>query len=264
MKLITSPRQMQCEALKIKQSGKKIAFVPTMGALHEGHLSLVKLARNYSDVVVMSIYVNPTQFGLGEDFKKYPRPSARDKALALEAGVTHLFRPKNLYHNDASTSITESTRSQGLCGAQRKGHFTGVATVVTILLNIVQADYLILGQKDAQQCAVLERVVRDLYLPVKVVRAPIVRDVKGLALSSRNTYLSEEEYRAALMLSQALHRAVVFKTPEMVKKQVRIILKSQPLIKVEYVEVVEDRLCAAILVGKTRLIDNVPLLWSRE
>lgn len=250
---------MQCEALKIKLSGKKIAFVPTMGALHAGHLSLVTRARKCADVVVMSIYVNPTQFGKGEDYKKYPRPLLHDKALALEAGVTHLFMPKNLYHENASTSVVENSQSQGLCGAWRPGHFTGVATVVTILLNIVQADYLILGQKDAQQCDVLTRVVRDLSLPVKIVRVPILRDQKGLALSSRNAYLSKEEYQAALALPQALKLASKQKSIETIKKQALLFLLKEPLIQVEYVERVGDRLCAAVRVGNTRLIDNVPL-----
>ncbi|NJK92393.1 MAG: pantoate--beta-alanine ligase [Blastochloris sp.] len=207
MKLISSPREMQREALRLKRGGKKIALVPTMGALHEGHLSLVRLARRRTDVVVMSIYVNPTQFGPKEDFQRYPRPWKEDCRLAREAGVTHLFAPRELYAADASTWVEETTFSQGRCGAFRPGHFRGVTTVVMILFQLVQPDWAVFGQKDAQQCDVIERMIRDLHLPIKMLRAPIVRNRQGLALSSRNRYLSPEGLKTALKLSESLKRA---------------------------------------------------------
>jgi pantoate--beta-alanine ligase len=259
MKLITTARQMQREALRIKQGGQKIAFVPTMGALHEGHLNLVKLARKYSDVVVLSIYVNPTQFGPKEDFTHYPRPFVQDQKLARKAGVTHLFVPKSLYADDASTSIQETDCSLGRCGDDRPAHFSGVATVVTILFNLVLPDVAVFGQKDAQQCDVVERVIRDLHLPVKMVRAPILRDQRGLALSSRNRYLSPEEYEIALSLPKILQEASRQSTPRQAENVARKRLAGIPGMLIQYVEAVRGRLCAGVFVGKTRLIDNVPL-----
>jgi pantoate--beta-alanine ligase len=264
MKLITTARQMQREALRIKREGPKIAFVPTMGALHEGHLSLVKLARRYSPVVVLSIYVNPTQFGPKEDFSRYPRPFAKDKELARQAGVTHLFAPQELYAPDASTSIQENDCALGRCGTFRPGHFSGVASVVTILFNLVQPDVAVFGQKDAQQCDVIERVVRDLHLPVKVLRAPILRDARGLALSSRNRYLSPDEYRTALALPRILKEAAGKKTAVLAENAARKRLASVPGMTLQYAEAVRGRLCAAVVVGKTRLIDNVPLKRPRD
>ena len=259
MKLITTARRMQREALQIRRKGQKIAFVPTMGALHEGHLSLVRVARKYSPVVVMSIYVNPTQFGPEEDISRYPRSLARDKELAGQAGVTHLFVPPGLYASDASTSVLENDCSIGRCGSFRPGHFSGVASVVTILLNLVQPDVAVFGQKDAQQCDVIERVVRDLHLPVKVVRAAILRDSRGLALSSRNRYLSPGDYETALALPRILKQAAGKETVGSAEKAARQALDRVPGMKLQYVEAVRGRLCAAVLVGKTRLIDNVPL-----
>ncbi|MDZ4787795.1 MAG: pantoate--beta-alanine ligase [Blastochloris sp.] len=259
MKFITSSRQMQCEALRLKRSGKKIAFVPTMGALHAGHLSLINLARKRADVVILSIYVNPAQFGPREDFKRYPRPFAQDYDLAKTAGATYLFAPKNLYAADASTTVQEKQVAVSRCGELRLGHFDGVATVVTILFNVVQPDIAVFGQKDAQQCDVIERIVRDLHLPVKILRGPILRDAKGLALSSRNQYLSGEEYENALSLPQALKEAAKSLSPQRAEKTARHLLSKNPQLCVQYVEAVGGRLCAAVMVGKTRLIDNVPL-----
>jgi pantoate--beta-alanine ligase len=264
MKLITTARQMQREALKIKKQDKKIAFVPTMGALHEGHLSLVKLARRHSPVVVMSIFVNPTQFGPEEDFTRYPRPFKKDMELARQVGVTHLFAPRQLYRADASSVVHETELSLGRCGTFRPGHFSGVASVVAILFNLVQPDVAVFGQKDAQQCDVIERMVRDLYLPVKIIRAPILRDPQGLALSSRNRYLSAEEYETALVLPRILKQAALQKNLLQVEKEARLGLSLIPGMTVQYVEAVRGRLCAAVLVGKTRLIDNVPLKRHRD
>jgi pantoate--beta-alanine ligase len=254
---------MQREALQIRKLGKKIAFIPTMGALHEGHLSLVRQARKRAKVVVMSIYVNPIQFGPKEDFSKYPRPRKRDLELAREAGVTHVFAPSKLYADDFSTLIEEKEQAAGRCGAFRPGHFAGVATVVTVLFHIVQPDVAIFGQKDAQQCDVIERVVRDLHLPVVIVRAAIVRDKRGLALSSRNQYLSPAEYETALALPRVLqHCSRLGKSQAALRAQQA--LAQVPGLEVEYVEVAGERLCAAVRVGKTRLLDNVPLKRLRD
>jgi pantoate--beta-alanine ligase len=243
---------MQREALRLRRQGKKIVLVPTMGALHEGHLSLARLARKCGDVVVVSIYVNPIQFGPKEDFAKYPRPFAKDRRLAISAGVDIIFAPKNLYAGDASTTISESFFSQGRCGAFRAGHFDGVTTVVAKLFNIVQPDVAIFGQKDAQQCDVLERMARDLNFPVRIVRAPIIRDENGVARSSRNAYLSAAEYQVAV------HFAKTLKSAGSVAEAKRKLGKV-PGLRLQYVEAANGQLCAAVFVGKTRLIDNVPL-----
>lgn len=250
---------MQRQAAAWHAANLTIGLVPTMGALHEGHLRLIRLARKKADRVVVSIYVNPTQFGPQEDFARYPRPRARDLALCRQEGVDTIFAPLNLYHPDASTQVVESSCAQGRCGSHRPGHFTGVATVVVKLLNIVRPHLAIFGQKDAQQCDVVERVVRDLNLPVRILRAPIVRDRNGLALSSRNAYLSPKEYLTALNLPRVL-RAVKSK-PAMTMSQ-RVKWASNRLqridgLRLEYVEAVGPFLCAAVRVGQTRLIDNV-------
>jgi len=250
---------MQRQALLWKRAGRKIGFVPTMGALHEGHLSLVRQARRRADVVVMSIYVNPVQFGPGEDFRRYPRPFARDRRLAEQAGVDCVFAPLNLYGPGESTRVTEAFCSRGRCGDFRPGHFEGVATVVAKLFNIVQPDVAVFGQKDAQQCDVLERMVRDLNFPVRMVRAPILRDARGLALSSRNAYLKPAEYETALHLPRLLQQAAREGNADRACTRARTLLGKVPGLKVQYVEAAGNRLCAAVQVGSTRLIDNVPL-----
>jgi pantoate--beta-alanine ligase len=264
LRVITRPSAMQQQALAWKRAGLRVALVPTMGALHAGHLSLVARARRLADVVVMSIYVNPTQFGPKEDFTRYPRPFARDRQLAAEAGVDVLFHPRTLYYPDDSTVVEERELARGRCGAWRPGHFTGVATVVAKLFLIVQPDVAVFGQKDAQQCDVIERMVRDLWMPVRVVRAPIVRDARGLALSSRNSYLSAEDYERALALPQALKAAAQRQDPAEAVREAKRRLARAPGVEVEYVECVGGRLCAAVRVGSTRLIDNVPLAAARK
>jgi len=254
---------MQRMALAWKRAGVRVGLVPTMGALHVGHLSLVRLARRRADVVVMSIYVNPAQFGPKEDFAKYPRPYARDRKLAEGAGVDVLFVPRSLYAEDASTMVEESELSQGRCGASRPGHFRGVATVVAKLLLLVLPEVAVFGQKDAQQCDVIARMVRDLHLPVKVLRAPVVRDGRGLALSSRNRYLGAEEYEQALALPRVL-AAVHRMKPAAAVREARRQLERAPGVRVDYVEAVNGRLCAAVFVGRTRLIDNVALKVNGE
>jgi pantoate--beta-alanine ligase len=274
MKVISNPAVMQREALRMRREGRRIVLVPTMGALHQGHLSLVKLARRRGDTVVLSIYVNPTQFGPKEDFAKYPRPFSRDRQLAAAAGVDILFAPKNLYAADAdrkstrlnsshlnaadaSAAVTESALSLGRCGAFRPGHFNGVTTVVAKLFNLVQPVAAVFGQKDAQQCDVLERMARDLNFPVNIIRAPIVRDANGVALSSRNAYLSAAEYETAKRFAAALKQSAAV-------GDARRKLAAVGGLRVQYVEAANGRLCAAVVVGRTRLIDNVGLKKSNK
>ncbi|MDX6767568.1 MAG: pantoate--beta-alanine ligase [Candidatus Methylacidiphilales bacterium] len=258
MKIVTSPRMMQRLALDWRASGEKLVLVPTMGALHEGHLSLVRRARNLGDRVVVSIYVNPRQFGPREDFSRYPRPAARDRALCRTSGVDVVFSPRDLYLPDDSTVVAEKALSAGRCGRSRPGHFDGVTTVVAKLFLIVQPDLAVFGQKDAQQCEVIERMVRDLWFPIRVVRVPTHRDGRGLAMSSRNAYLSREAYEQALafprLLRQAARGALSAGAAE--RAGVRLLSRS-PGLRVDYVEWSGGRLCAAVFCGGTRLIDNV-------
>ena len=189
------------------RSGESVGFVPTMGALHEGHLTLIRRARKECKKVVVSIYVNPTQFGPKEDLERYPRPRRQDLALCRKAGVDFIFAPENLYLPDHSTFVEESTVSQGRDGASRPGHFRGVATVVLKLFNLTRPTRAYFGQKDAQQVDVITRMVRDLNVPVKLVIVPTVRDPDGVAMSSRNRYLSAEERIIAVKFAQLLQRA---------------------------------------------------------
>ena len=253
---------MQREALAWKQSGKRIALIPTMGALHEGHLSLIQRAQREVDIVVVSIYVNPTQFGPHEDFEQYPRGEREDLRAAQAAGADVVFMPSNLYREDASTWIVEKELSKGRCGVARPGHFEGVATVVAKLFLIVQPHIAVFGQKDVQQCDVIERMVRDLCFPVKIMRAQTVRDKQGLALSSRNKYLTEKEYEVALNLPTTLMEARKQFTETQVKQCERWVqgkLKKAKGMEVEYVEIANGYLCAAVKIGSTRLLDNVKL-----
>ena len=196
-------------AREVQRANRSIGFVPTMGALHEGHLSLMREARAQCDTLVVSIFVNPTQFGPAEDFTKYPRDLDRDAALLAGESVDYLFAPTagDIYPPEFSTYVTVEGLSEQLEGASRQGHFRGVATVVAILLNIVRPDVAFFGQKDAQQAAVLKRMVRDLAFDTKVVVLPIVREESGLALSSRNAYLTDEQKRAATVLHRGLSQA---------------------------------------------------------
>lgn len=234
-------------------AGERVGFVPTMGALHRGHMTLVEKAARECDRVIVSIYVNPTQFGPKEDFGKYPRPRREDLALCRAAGVDAVFAPGNLYPPGFSTWVEETEMSQGRCGASRPGHFRGVATVVLKLFNATLPDRAYFGRKDAQQVDVITRMVRDLDVPVKIVPVATVRDADGLALSSRNRYLSPEERKRALALPRLLREAVKRKNPESWLRQA---LRRVPGLKLDYVERVNGRLCAAVWVGKTRLIDN--------
>lgn len=259
-------------------AGRTLGFVPTMGALHEGHMSLMAIARQRADVTIASIFVNPLQFGPNEDLSRYPRPIEKDIALLEAAGVDALFLPpvEELYPDGASTVVLEEAVSTHLCGASRPGHFRGVTTVVLKLFNIVTPDFAVFGQKDAQQCVVIERMVRDLDLRVKIVRGPIVREADGLALSSRNIYLAPEDRAAAPAIFASLEAAkAAYVAGERNAAALMAIgrerLDAEPRIAVQYWEV-RDRVslepveavgadgalfAVAAYLGTTRLIDNL-------
>jgi pantoate--beta-alanine ligase len=258
---------------------RTIGFVPTMGALHEGHLSLVRLARERTERVVASVFVNPTQFGPSEDFTRYPRQPEKDAEMLEAAGCDLLFLPDvaTIYPPGNATFVEPAGAAEGLEGACRPGHFRGVATVVLSLFNLVQADVAVFGEKDAQQLAVVQQVVRDLHLPVEIVAGPTVREADGLAMSSRNAYLSPEERRAAAVLYRALRAAegaiaAGERRGSEVRRLLREVLDSEPLARVEYAEVVDADsfqpvellsgrlvLPLAVRIGGTRLIDNIRL-----
>src|SRR5271156_5693188 len=254
MKMVDSTAAMRRQSATWARSGEVVGLVPTMGALHEGHLALVRRARKECPRVVVSIYVNPTQFGPKEDLARYPRPRRQDLALCRKAGVDWVFAPKNLYLPDHSTFVEETVLSQGRDGASRPGHFRGVATVVLKLFNLIRPTRAYFGQKDAQQVDVISRMVRDLDVPVKLVVVPTVRDLDGVALSSRNRYLSPEERAVAVEFARLLQQAAKRKINPggWLGQQ----LKKVSGLKLDYIELTGDRLCAAVFVGKTRLIDN--------
>jgi pantoate--beta-alanine ligase len=257
MKVIGSLAAMRRQSAAWSRSGEVVGLVPTMGALHEGHLTLVRCARRECQRVVVSIYVNPTQFGPKEDLARYPRPRRQDLAMCRAAGVDIVFAPENVYLPDHSTFVEESVVSQGRDGASRPGHFRGVATVVLKLFNLTRPMRAYFGQKDAQQVEVIRRMVRDLDVPVKLVVVPTVRDPDGLAMSSRNRYLSAEERGVAVEFARWLREAA--RRPADSAKWLRAQLSRTPGLKIDYVELTGDRLCAAVFVGQTRLIDNALL-----
>ena len=254
-----------------RREGRSIGLVPTMGALHAGHLSLVELARRENEVVVVSIFVNPIQFGPGDDFERYPRDANRDAALLAEAEVDVIYMPATdvMYPRDASTRVHVSGVAKPLEGSFRPAHFDGVATVVTKLLAAVQPDRAYFGQKDAQQVAVVRRLAQDLDLGVEIRVGPIVREADGLALSSRNAYLSEAERKAATALSAALREAAAAyasgeRDTERLRADLAGGLSSEPLVHLEYAELIDPATfhkpgylaVLAARIGKTRLIDN--------
>lgn len=276
MRIIRSPREMQEAVLALRREGRRVGLVPTMGYLHEGHLSLVRIARRHADVVVVSIFVNPTQFGPNEDLAKYPRDFDRDERLCGEENVDIVFYPPaaEMYPKDHSTWVVEQKLSSHLCGVSRPGHFRGVCTVVAKLFNLVLPDVAVFGEKDAQQLRIIERMARDLDFPVRIVRGPTVREPDGLAMSSRNAYLSPEERRQALCLRRALDRAESLcrggeRDAAKLKAAMHAVLAESPLARADYLEIVDDstleavyavdRPCLvalAVFLGKTRLIDN--------
>ncbi|QZY56072.1 pantoate--beta-alanine ligase [Crassaminicella profunda] len=267
---------------KEKREGKKIGLVPTMGYLHEGHLSLIRKAKEENDFVVVSVFVNPTQFGEGEDYESYPRELERDSKLAKSAGADLVFHPSvaEMYPKGYNTYVETYKITDKLCGASRPGHFRGVTTVVCKLFNIVVPHRAYFGQKDAQQVVVIKQMVRDLNMDLEIIPCPIVREEDGIALSSRNTYLNDEERKAGLILSKSL-----FKSKEMIENGERDGLKikdfiinniqTEPLAKIDYVEVVDaenlqdiEKLQGEVLIalavkfGNTRLIDNMRIKIS--
>lgn len=279
MELITKVKDMQARSEALRQAGKRIGFVPTMGYFHEGHLALMRKARKLSDVVVVSIFVNPTQFGPGEDYERYPRNLERDFKLAEAEGVDLLFAPsaEEMYPVGYQTYVEVSDLSRPLCGASRPGHFRGVATVVLKLFNIVKPHLAVFGEKDYQQLQVIKRMVHDLNLEVEIVPHPIVREPDGLAMSSRNVYLSPEERKSALCLYQALELArrrvsEGQRDVPTLKAELEEFISSHPHTRIDYVEfrdpeTLEEKgmvdgptlLALAVFVGKARLIDNTIL-----
>ncbi|MGB7295732.1 MAG: pantoate--beta-alanine ligase [Candidatus Aminicenantales bacterium] len=282
MRKITAVEGMKAAAGEIKAQGRALGFVPTMGYLHEGHLSLVRESLKRAAATVVSIFVNPLQFGPQEDLRRYPRDPARDEALLEEAGVDILFHPGDLemYPDGFRTTVEVSGLQDKLCGRSRPGHFKGVTTVVLKLFNIVRPDYAFFGQKDAQQATILRRMVDDLNLDVRVEVLPIVREPDGLAMSSRNIYLNPEERRAALVLFRSLEKARAMsaggeKAAGPIREEIVRLIGSETLARMDYVEIVDppslepveriegDTLVAvAVFIGKTRLIDNTILEWK--
>jgi pantoate--beta-alanine ligase len=278
MENIRIPRIMKETSKRHLHNGKTIGFVPTMGALHEGHLSLVKRAKSENDIIVVSIFVNPAQFGPSEDFAKYPRDMEGDMEKLKREGVDILFMPdnKSIYPDGFLTYITVKDLSDKLCGAFRPGHFTGVATVVCKLFNIVKPVAAYFGQKDFQQTAIIKRMVEDLNMDVDIIVCPTIRENDGLAMSSRNVYLSHEERRAATVIYKTLLSASQMiksgaSNPVDVRKQMHDMLKAEPLIsEIQYAGVYDTNtldelnefkkqnlLAVAVKIGSTRLIDNM-------
>ncbi|MCG8540106.1 MAG: pantoate--beta-alanine ligase [Clostridia bacterium] len=280
MKILEAIGDIREEIKEARRNNKSVGFVPTMGYLHGGHLSLIKKAKEENDLVIVSIFVNPTQFGPGEDFESYPRDLKKDSSLAQSMGADIVFSPsiEEMYPLGCSTYVEiEGDITKKLCGASRSGHFKGVATVVTKLFNIVMPNRAYFGQKDAQQVAVIKRMVKDLHLDVEIVPCPIVREGDGLAMSSRNTYLNEEERRAGTILSKALFEAKERIeegeiNPLKISYFIIETIESEPLCEIDYVEVVHGEtlesiervkgdvlIALAVKIGKTRLIDNLRL-----
>jgi len=277
MKTFNDPRKLQRWALAQRMAGRKVALVPTMGALHEGHLSLIAAAkRKGADEIVVSVFVNPTQFGPKEDYAQYPRDHKADAAKCRDAGATAIFfpTPENMYAPDHSVWMVEDGALSGsLCGARRPGHFRGVCTVVAKLFNIVHPNFAVFGQKDFQQATIIRRMVRDMNFDLEVVVAPIVREKSGLALSSRNAYLSDAERESALALSRALQKlkklAAEGPRPWKALQRETWIALDRAGLRTDYVEAVNADTLApvrkldkgvvvllAAYAGKTRLIDN--------
>jgi len=279
METITTAAAMSAISRQAYREGKRVGFVPTMGALHPGHISLVRAAREQTDIVVASIFVNPTQFGPNEDFSKYPRTFESDSAMLAAEKTDYIFSPSvdEMYPKDATTWVDVEGLSGKLDGRSRPGHFRGVTTVVSKLFNIVQPDLAFFGQKDAAQVAVICKMVRDLNFPVQIVVCPIVRESDGLAMSSRNAYLTPEQRKQALVLSRAL-KQVEKRAAQGEQAADRLIvtgtqtLAEEPSVRLDYFEIVSpDTLdpvadikqgalvAVAAYVGTTRLIDNLLL-----
>lgn len=257
-----------------KKEGKTVGLVPTMGYLHEGHASLIRKCREENDIVVVSVFVNPTQFGPNEDLEAYPRDFQRDSALCESLGADLIFHPEpEEMYQDPCAFVSIETLSENLCGKTRPIHFRGVCTVVSKLFHIVAPDQAYFGQKDAQQLAIIRKMVQDLNFDIQIVGCPIVREADGLAKSSRNTYLNTQERQAALCLSRAVKRGqeiiAIGMDSEAVLSEMRAVIEAEPLARIDYVSMVDaltmqnvarvDRdvlVAMAVYIGKTRLIDN--------
>ena len=275
MKIVGTVKEVREQVKEWKKQGLSVGFVPTMGYLQEGHKSLMDAARKGNDKVVVSIFVNPMQFGPTEDLATYPRDLDHDAALCESAGVDLIFHPEaeEMYEKDFCSFVDMTGLTEGLCGKTRPIHFRGVCTVVNKLFNIVTPDHAYFGQKDGQQLAVIKRMVRDLNMDIEIVGCPIVREEDGLAKSSRNTYLSPEERKAALILSKTValgkELAKTEKDANKVVEAMKKNIETEPLAKIDYVEAVDAlsmapveklegtcMLAMAVYIGKTRLIDN--------
>lgn len=275
MKIVETIQEVREQIKEWKKQGLSVGLVPTMGYLHEGHRSLMEAARKENDKVVVSIFVNPMQFGPTEDLAEYPRDLEHDAALCEGVGVDLIFHPEpeEMYMDDFCSFVDMTGLTEGLCGKTRPIHFRGVCTVVTKLFNIVTPDKAYFGQKDGQQLAVIRRMVRDLNMDIQIVGCPIVREEDGLAKSSRNTYLSAEERRAALILSKTIalgeELAKTEKDAQKVVAAMKENIETEPMAKIDYVEAVdalsmelvdtlngECMIAMAVYIGKTRLIDN--------
>ncbi|MEJ2049919.1 MAG: pantoate--beta-alanine ligase [Calditrichota bacterium] len=277
MRIIKKIEEMQTVSNSLKQQGKIIGFVPTMGFLHDGHLSLMKIIKPNCDELVVSIFVNPTQFGPGEDFNKYPRDFSRDEELCRTMGVDILFYPSQdeVYVEPYLTFVEVNKLTETMCGISRPGHFKGVTTIVCKLFNIVRPDIAIFGQKDYQQSLIIKQMVEDLNLDIRIIAGPIVREPDGLAMSSRNRYLSRQEHQDALLIYQSLRMAGKMLTSnrssvEEIRNQISEKIQMGSSIRIDYIAIVDPEtlepleklqshmlIALAVYVGKTRLIDNV-------
>jgi len=283
MRVITPIKEMQEISEKLRREGKIISFVPTMGYLHQGHLSLMEEGKKRGDILVISIFVNPTQFGRGEDYAVYPRDLERDKRLAESVGVDIVFTPSEseMYPKAYQTYVQVEEVTKNLCGISRPTHFRGVATVVAKLFNIVKPHISIFGEKDFQQLVTIRQMVRDLHYDIEIVGMPTCREEDGIAMSSRNTYLNPEEKKAALSLYRSLKRASALflsgeNKAETILREVRNIIEAEKIITVDYIKICDtghlqdldivDReavVALAVRIGKTRLIDNLVLKPAR-
>jgi pantoate--beta-alanine ligase len=278
MKIVNTTREMQKLSDELRKT-KRIGFVPTMGYLHEGHMSLIRKAKELGDIVVASIFVNPIQFGPQEDLAKYPRDFKRDAELLKKEKTDIIFHPftEDMYSHDFSTYVEVKRLEDFLCGKTRAGHFIGVATVVTKLFNIVKPHFAVFGQKDFQQLVIIEKMVRDLNMDIEIIGHPTVRERDGLAMSSRNTYLSKTEREKALLISKSLKKAEKLflegeRKTTLLKKEVEDVLRQKKGVNIEYIEICDSHnfenldiiknravLAIACRIGKTRLIDNTIL-----
>jgi pantoate--beta-alanine ligase len=277
MRIIKNPKEMFAYAFKMKSRGKTTGFVPTMGYLHEGHLSLVEAAKAKSDIVVVSIFVNPIQFGLGEDFARYPRNIRKDKKMLCNLDVDILFLPPadKLFDQGHQSYIDVAGLSNKMCGLSRPGHFRGVTTIVAKLFNIVIPDLAFFGEKDFQQLVIIKKMVKDLNFPIEIVGCPIVREYDGLAMSSRNKYLTAKEREQAAVLYRSLKLAQEEirrgeKNPKKIISRMRSLIRTVPKIKIDYIIIADPQtldevksvkgkvlIALAAYLGKARLIDNM-------